>query len=81
MAEKKLLKKLDYIFNLSKRKKSKEIKYLKKLLSKLKEREANLEINFPYERNDKKRKKIKQEIKIIHAQRKKGSALLDKLKK
>ena len=61
------------------RKRKQKIKCLKHVLVKLKKREAKLELKFEEGRGNK--EKISKELALIHAQRKKGIALIKKHKK
>lgn len=76
MTVKKYLKQVAALFNAEKRKCEKEKKCLREALKKLKKREGEVEERLGKLKSDRARKKLKSELKILHAQRRKGQSML-----
>ena len=69
------------LFDEEKRKCEKEKRCLRKALKKLKSREDELQQRLGKEKSEKGRKKLRDELKMITAQRRKGSKMLKELGK
>ena len=76
----KLVKKAKSVLNSDQRERKQKSKLLKKIIKKLKKHENSLKEDLKSESNDKKRAKIKKEIGLAHAHRKKGLKNLKELK-
>ena len=81
MTLKKYLKQVADLFDEEKRKCEKEKQCLRKALKKRKDREDLLERHLGKEKGDKGRKRLKDELKVINDQRRKGSKMLKELEK
>lgn len=79
MRIKKYLDQVAGLFDAEKRKCEKEKKCLRDALKKLKEREEQLESHMEKLKSDKAKKKLKNELKIVSTQRRKGENLLESL--
>jgi len=77
----KYLKQVANLFDVEKRKCEKEKQCLRHVLKKLKKREEMLENRLDKHKHDKSRKKLKDELKVISAQRRKGLKMLKDLEK
>ena len=77
----KYLQQVADLFDIEKRKCEKEKQCLRDALKKLKKREDALESRLDKQKSDKARKKLKGELKVISAQRKKGTRMLKDLEK
>lgn len=75
----KYLKQVADLFDEEKRKCEKEKQCLTDALKKLKNREESLETRMDDEKSDKVRKKLRDELKVINAQRRKGIKILKEL--
>lgn len=78
---KKYIKKMTAYLNVEKRKSLSQKKYIKKILKELKKRERTLSEDLSREKEIKKRKLLKEELEIIHQQRKKGIKALYEINK
>ena len=81
MTLKKYLNQVADLFDEEKRKCEKEKRCLRKALKKLKSREDELQQRLGKEKSEKGRKKLRDELKMITAQRRKGSKMLKELGK
>jgi ADP-heptose:LPS heptosyltransferase len=79
MTTKKLLKQLNDLFELKKRKQCKRKDEIKKLLKQLRKKEHDLIDKLREEKSDNKRAKLKKHIQIVHAQRLKGLRTIKKI--
>lgn len=79
MKRNKLLKTLAEFFDKEEQKKQKHHDELEKLLHELKEKEAKLEVKLREEKNEQKRKRLDEELKIAKAQHAKGIKTLQSL--
>ena len=79
MTKKKLLKKLQEIFDLEEGKKEAHKNELKSILKKLKIKEQKIELKLMKESDAEKKIRLQKELDIIYAQRKKGVNLLREL--
>ncbi len=79
MKRNKLLKTLAEFFDKEEQKKQKHHDELEKLLHELKEKEAKLEVKLREEKNEQKRKRLDEELKIVKAQHAKGIKTLQSL--
>ena len=79
MKQKKLLDKLKVFFDSDARERKKQKSDIKNILKKLKKRERKLKKKLETEENKDKQKRIKQDIDVIYAQRKKGIKLIKEL--
>jgi predicted nucleic acid-binding Zn-ribbon protein len=79
MTTNKYLKQVAEIFNMEKHKCDKEKKCLEEALKKLRDREESLSSKLDKDISDKEEKKLKKQLKIVHAQRRKGQKLLKSL--
>ncbi len=79
MKRNKLLKTLAEFFDKEEQKKQKHHDELEKLLHELKEKEAKLEVKLREEKNEQKRKRLDEELKIAKAQYAKGIKTLQSL--
>jgi predicted lipoprotein len=79
MKQKKILDKLKIFFDSSIRKREKQKSDIKDILKKLKKRERKLKKKLNTEKNTETQKRLKQEINVIYAQRKKGIKLIKEL--
>ena len=79
MKQKKLLDKLKTFFDSDAREREKQKSDIKDILKKLKKRERKLKGKLDAENNADKRKRFKQEIDVIYAQRSKGIKLIKEL--
>jgi hypothetical protein len=80
MNMRKLLKKAKSYLNEDERKRSEKRKYLSRVIKKLKNHEHQLAGLLEKESDKKTRTKLKDEIALTHAQRKKGLKMLKKIK-
>jgi predicted nucleic acid-binding Zn-ribbon protein len=78
---KKYLNKMAEYLNVEKRECANRKACIKKVLKALKERQRSLKEKLAKEKDIKQRKKLKEEIEIVHRQRKKGLKGLQELKK
>jgi len=76
----KILQKLSNFFDESQGKKKESDESLSKLLKKLRKKEKKLQEELGAEQDVDEKEQLKQELKIIHQQRKKGIALLAELR-
>ncbi len=76
MKQKKLLDKLKAYFDTDEREREKQKSDIKDILKKLKKKERKLKEILAAEKNAKKRNRLKQQIDVIYAQRKKGIKLI-----
>jgi hypothetical protein len=81
MKIKKLLKKAEAYISAEGRKRKSKKKFLKHVINELKKHEKSLEVLYGEEDDDSERERIGKEIKLVHAQRKKGLKNLKALKK
>jgi len=79
MKHKKLLDTLKKFFDSGTRKREKQKSDIKDILKKLKKKERKLKKKLNTEKNINKQKRLKQEINVIYAQRKKGIKLIKEL--
>ena len=77
----KMLKIVTRFLSAGKDKQYKHTKCFKNVLKKLRKKETELKNKLKNENDDKKRKQLKKELKIVHAQRKKGIEAIKNLKK
>ena len=77
----KMIKKIGDFLDADKDKQQKQIKSIQEILKNLKKKQDSLEKKSKTEKDDKKRKRIRKDLDIIFAQRKKGINALKKLKK
>ncbi|WP_143555798.1 hypothetical protein [Solemya velum gill symbiont] len=77
----KIIDKAERYINTDERKRKEKRKCLKHVLKKIRRHEKKLEQELENEQDADKQKRIKKRIKLTHAQRKKGLAMLDQLKK
>ena len=77
----KLAEKTKAFLNADERKRKEKRKFLKHVLKNLKKHEKSLNKEYAEESDEAKRSRIAAEIALTHAQRKKGIAKLDELKK
>ncbi|OOZ35911.1 hypothetical protein [Solemya velesiana gill symbiont] len=80
MKKKKLLQKLSDYFDMGKRKQCEQKSCLKKIIRELREKEHKLSTKLQNEESEIKRKRLKKESQIIHAQRLKGLKRLKALR-
>lgn len=80
MGSSKLLKRLGEFFDLDASARRKQAAEMKQLLKKLKKKERNLLHEYEHELEPELKQKLKQKVDILHAQRKKGLAVLKELK-
>lgn len=80
MKRKKLLEKLSDFFDLDKRKQCERKDKLKEVLKQLRDKEHKLQHKLEHEESEIKRKRLKKEVQIIHAQRTKGLKRLKDLR-
>lgn len=80
MATDKLVKKFKHFIDLGRRKQQKKLDKMRRLLKKMRERERELKKELSAERRDNKCKRIKRDLKVLHAQRSKGVKLYRKLR-
>ena len=76
-----LIKKVQELLDADKKKQRDQIKCLKELLDKLKKKQRILKTKLEKEREDKTRKRLRKDLNIIVAQRRKGIATLKTLTK
>jgi hypothetical protein len=76
----KLLGKLSGFMDLNRKKQKEEKVAIRALLKKLKKRQRNLQEKLGKESDASKRKRIKRDLKVLHAQRKKGIKLCRSIK-
>lgn len=76
MTRKKLLNVLEELLNTEAYKKNKQQEALKKVLKKLKKKELKIKEKIKICKNSDEQKKLEMELEIVHAQRKKGIAVL-----
>lgn len=81
MKAKKLVKKLHDLLDSETRLHKKQLKDLKSLLKKMKDKEKSLTSKLSGQEDKEKRKQLKLEISVLHAQRKKGIDTLKALMK
>ena len=79
MSIRKLLKKAKSFLSAEDRKRKEKKKFLSRVIKKLKKHEKNLIENLKTEQDKKTLSKIKEEIALTHAQRKKGLKMLKKI--
>lgn len=77
----KMIDKAERYINTDERKRKEKRKCLKHVLKKIRRYEKRLEQELESEQDGEKRKHINKRIKLAHAQRKKGLAMMDQLKK
>ncbi|OOZ40547.1 hypothetical protein [Solemya elarraichensis gill symbiont] len=77
----KIIDKAERYINTDERKRKEKRKCLKHVLKKIRRYEKQLEQELENEQDIDKHKRIKKRIKLAHAQRKKGLAMMDQLKK
>lgn len=77
----KLAEKMKAFLNSDERKRKEKRKFLKHVIKKLTKHEKSLIKKLEFEADDSKRAEIEAKIALTHAQRKKGLAKLDELKK
>ena len=76
-----LITRVQEFLDADKKKQRDQIKCLKELLHKLKKKQRTLKAKLETERDDKTRKRLRKDLDVIFAQRKKGIATLKTLKK
>ena len=76
-----LIRKVQELLDADKKKQRDQIKCLKELLDKLKKKQRALKTKLESERDDKTRKRLRKDLDVIFAQRRKGIATLKTLKK
>jgi len=76
-----LITRVQEFLDADKKKQRDQIKCLKELLHKLKKKQHTLKAKLETERDDKTRKRLRKDLDVIFAQRKKGIATLKTLKK
>lgn len=80
MGSSKLLARLSEFFDQDLPSKRKQTAEMKQLLKKLKKKERDLIHEYQHELDDEQKQRLKQKVDILHAQRKKGLAVLKELK-
>lgn len=80
MKKQKILDALAELFDADKKRQRKEKKHLKQLLDELKKKEKTYKKKLESEQGSNARDQLKNEIDVIHTQRKKGVKLLKRLK-
>ena len=77
----KLIERVQEFLDADKKKQREQIKCLKELLDKLKKKQRVLKAKLAKEREDKTRKRLRKDLDVIFAQRRKGISTLKTLKK
>jgi hypothetical protein len=75
-----LVEKLKQVLDLGQREQRKKLDKLRSLLKKMRERERELKKELDTERRDKRSKRLKRDLKVLHAQRTKGVKLYRRLR-